>query len=223
MSGEDDIGPEQEVKEPEVTISITREMYEEMRNNGFYIGGDMHGTDVHISDEFSGITRQDDLNNVDAWGPVFGADDPTTAAGTENPTEHSSKTVMLEAEPKDLIEITEVHTGCRSIPEILKVVRRTNTYFGPDLRLVEKDHEFDGQEGGWRLTSPGPQSHLLLWKAVTDSEGYVQARTRYSTVSADINKVAAYDFCEQCGEPIKSPMHRSMAMLGQCNGGFNDE
>lgn len=209
-------------RDTEITIHITREMYEDLHDKGCYIGEDPQGVNVHLSEDYRTIRQGSaDSDDLDAWGPVFGARDPSEVDGTETVADGKSKSVMLEAEHGDTVEITDVHTGCRRVPEQMEVIDRTNTYYGPWIGLKAK-RGFEGQELGWRLTCPDAQSHLVLWKTVTDSDDYIQTRVRYSTVSAKIRNVSGYDICGGCGEPIKDPMHRSMAMLGQCRGGVDD-
>lgn len=202
-------------------ITLTAEMWEELRRTGKYRGEDAVGQRVSIREDI-GSVRGRSKTPENAWGPLFNVDDPGEADDNECVASSQDKDVMLRAEPKDIIEITSVHSGARRIPERLKVVRRTNTFHGPVINASAAD-EFDGQEHNWEFTIPGPKSHIVLWKAVTNHDGFVQTRVRYSTVSATIRNVAAYDVCKQCGEPIKDPMHRSAALFGHCSGGWNEE
>lgn len=207
-----------------VTIHITREMYEQLRDKGHYIGEDPMGVDVHLSEDYQTLSRvkpEDDKPDWNTWGPMFPLEDDDAIQRTEPKTEHKSKTVMLEATHDDTIRITAVHAGMRKIPELMRVVKRTNAYYGPAIRLIPPE-DWEGERTNYLLTCPDRFSQLVLWKAVTDHEGYIQTYLKIARVSAKIEQVAGYDFCEGCGEPIKDPMHRSLALLGQCPGGMND-
>lgn len=212
-------------EEVRTNVEITREMYDEMRDQGFYIGQDPHGVKVHLSENYQSVGRvklEEDKPDWDTWGPIFPLGDDDDIDETKPVTEHSSKNVMLEATTDDIIQITGVHAGMRRVPEKMKVVRRTNTYHGPVIRLYPPD-DWPGEQTNYELTCPDRFSRLVLWKAVTDHEGYIQQWIKVARVSAEIFQVAGYDFCEGCDEPIKDPMHRSMAMIGQCQGGFNED
>lgn len=205
-------------------VTLTAEMWEALRREGQYRGEDALGRKVSIREDIGSNRGSFPDTKTNAWGPIFDAEDPGDPHGTECVASSRDKDVMLRAEPKDIVEITTVHSGARRIPERLKVVKRTNTFHGPVIKCQKADEDdFGGQEHGWELTIPGPKSHMVLWKAVVDTEGYVHTRIRYSTVSATIRNVAAYDICKQCGEPIKDPMHRSVALFGDCSGGWNEE
>lgn len=74
---------------------------------------------------------------------------------TEPITEHNSKTVMLAAERKDHIQITDTiqrFDDSVAIPDEVTVVQRTDPYFGPKL-LVHAT--VDGEDANYLLTAPG--------------------------------------------------------------------
>lgn len=207
-----------------ITIHITREMYEQLRDKGHYIGEDPHGVDVHLSEDYRTLSRvkpEDDRPDWNTWGPMFPLEDDDAIQQTKPKTETKSKTVMLEATADDKVRITAVHEGNRKVPELMRVVRRSNTYHGPVIRLIPPE-DWVGERTNYLLTCPDRFSRLVLWKAVTDHEGYIQTYLKIARVSAKIEKIAGYDFCGQCGEPIKDPIHRSMALVGQCPGGFDE-
>lgn len=212
-------------KDTHRAVTVTREMYEELRDKGSYIGEDLHGVKVHLSEDYRSVGRvksEEDSPDWDTWAPLFPIKDDDDIDETEPVTEASSKSVMLEGTPDDIIKINEVHAGMRRVPEKMKVVRRTNTYHGPAIRLMPPE-DWVGERTNYELTCPDRFSRLVLWKAVTDHEGYIQKWTKIARVTAEIFNVAGYDICESCEEPIKDPMHRSMAMIGQCQGGFNGD
>jgi hypothetical protein len=209
-----------------VQVTITREMYEDLRDSGCYIGEDPNGQSVHLSEDFPSLGPSSTESHVDAWGPVFDIDDRASDLDSTDPVaDHDSKTVLTRGETGDRIRVTEVHRGMRRIPEQFEVAKRTNTYFGPALALtVPDDYHGDHADSdhGYRLTCPGPDSHALLWRSVTDPEGFVYSRAKIAKVSVEISKLSGYDVCEQCEEPIQDPMHRTLAKLGECPGGMND-
>lgn len=210
-------------KEMHTNVTIDREMYEELREKSSYIGEDPHGVNVHLSEDFRSLGKvkhPDDTPKMDAWAPLFPANDDEVDQ-TDTVTDHASKTVLLEATTDDIVEITDVHSGMRRVPEKMRVVRRTNTYHGPSIRLIPPE-DWPGDRTNYELTCPDRFSRLVLWRAVTDHEGFIHKWTKVARVSAEIRNVAGYDFCEACGEPIKDPMHRSLALTGQCPGGMNE-
>lgn len=210
-------------RETRRSVTIDREMYEEMRSKSFYIGEDPLGVKVHLTEDYRTVRRGGDWEDTgkNAWGPLFPIEDDDDVDQTEPKTEHRSKNVMLEAAADDIVQITTVHAGMRRVPEKMRVVRRTNTYYGPVVKLIPPE-DWEGERTNYELTCPDHQSRLVLWKAVTDHEGYIQSWAKVARVSAEIFNVSAYDICGECGEPIKDPMHRSMAAMGQCPGGFNE-
>lgn len=206
--------------EEPIKVTITRDMYEELRDSGYYHGEDRHGHEVRLSEDFQTVGKSKSEGPGDpTWKPLFPVTDDSDIDTTETVASHDSKSTLLEAMPDDLIQVTKVHEGMRNIPEKYRVIRRTNTYYGPTLRL--KPHDWDGTEHVYELTCPDHRSRLVLWRAVTDEEGFVQSWSKVAKVSTEIFNVAQYDICEGCGEPIKTPMHRSLALMGQCNGQFD--
>lgn len=206
---------------PEVHFTLDRELYERLLEEPFVIEENYKGQRIHISEDFRSVAPGEHRNELDAWGPVF--DTGSELDSTKCVASPSSKTALLEGCAKDTIRITEVVSGMRAIPERFKIVRRTNTYFGPQLWLQAPD-DYDGPNAqAFRLTCPGPDSHPVLWKGVTSDNGGIHSWSKVAKVQVEIFNVAGYDMCESCGEPIKSPMHRSAAMMGACNGGFSDE
>lgn len=208
-----------------IHITIDREMYEELRDRGSWIGEDDNGDTVHLSEDYQSVGRvksPEETPDMDAWGPLFPVGDDANIQGTEPVADPDSRKVMLEACHGDVIDVTAVHAGMHLLPERMEVIKRANTYHGPVLRLRPADADSDDLEA-YELTCPDNQSHLVLWRLVTDEAGGIQTQTKVATISAQIRNVAGYDICESCDEPIKSPMHRSAALLGACNGGFSDD
>lgn len=214
-----------EAGESRVSVTITREMYEEMRGTGAFIGEDPTGQPVHLSEDFRSVGPAASESHVDAWGPVFEVDDHANDLDTTDTlADPNSKRALLRGESGDILEVAEVHKGMRRIPEKFEVAGRSNTYYGPILKLqVPEAEDYDGDQHGYRLTCPGPDSRPILWRAVTDPEGFVQSRTKIAKVSVEITNLSGYDVCEQCEEPIQDPMHRSLAKLGECPGGLNEQ
>lgn len=207
-----------------ITIHITREMYEQLRDKGCYIGEDPQGVDVHLSEDYQTLSKvkpEEDKPDWNVWGPMFPLEDDDELQRTKPKADADSKTVLLEATTDDKVRLTAVHAGNSRVPELMRVVRRTNTFYGPVIRLIPPE-DWVGERTNYLLTCPDRYSDPVLWKAVIDHEGYIQTYLKIARVSAKIEKVAGYDFCEGCGEPIKDPMHRSMALLGHCRGGFNE-
>lgn len=204
-------------RESTFTATINREMYEELRAKGHYIGEDSHGTPVHLREDYRSVGKLKDDPPNNTWGPLFPVNDESDIDRSETATDHQSRRVMLEAVPNDIVQITSVHEGMHRIPEKFEVVKRTNTYHGPSIQLLPEDTDEWGRRT-YELTCPDRFSQLILWRAVTDTEGFIYNWSKIAKISAEIFNVAKYDICEGCGEPIKDPMHRSLAMIGQCNG-----
>lgn len=215
-----------DAREDRVRVTITREMYDELRDTGSYLGADPSGQRVYLFEDFTtvGPNRGHD-SAVDAWGPIFEIDDRASDLDSlETVADNDSKTVLLRGEHGDRIRVTEVHTGMWRIPEYFEVAKRKNTYHGPVLDLKVPD-DYDGEyanDHAYQLTCPGKDSHPILWRAVTDAEGRPQSRSKISKVSVEIHNLSGYDICGQCEEPIQDPMHRRLAQVGQCPGGMND-
>lgn len=206
-------------------VTMTAEMYEELRKHGKYSGEDALGRPVSITDDRQTIGPKEipEMGSQDAWGPLFtGVKDGSELDKTEPVANYRTKTALLEATTGDELIITEIHEGARHIPEEFEVSSRTNTFYGPTLDVRPTDNH-DREQHGWEITCPGPQSHAILWKPVVDDEGHIQTRVKLAKVSLRIYNVAGYDLCPDCGEPIKDPMHRSVSMLGQCPGDWDAE
>ena len=154
-------------------------------------------------------------------------DSPNPGAGNENlskdderarrrrvgpDTDENSISVILRAERKDSIQLKNVVQELREeeyIPSIYEVRERTDTFYGPELLLRANDSTY-------RLTAPGPDSQLYLWKGVTDNRGYLKEWARIAEVMAEICTTPQYEFCDQCGKPIRSLDHERFARIGQC-------
>lgn len=113
--------------------------------------------------------------------------------------DYESKKVMLRAERGDHVEIDGYGE--------MKVVRRTNTYFGPRLVLSESD-----DEPCYVLVAPGFAHQLELWQYVTDDEGWRNGLRRLEEVPAEIVETKQYDICA-CGEPLKGVEHQKQALM----------
>lgn len=134
--------------------------------------------------------------------------------GTEPVTDRNSRTVMLRAERRDSLEITEVEQrfGSYEIPSKFTVVQRTETYFGPELLLAANERNF-------LLTAPGPDTHLLLWSEHVNERGYRTDWTRFAEVRVSIDETPQYETCDQCGKSIRSEEHERLSTLGRCPDG----
>lgn len=136
----------------------------------------------------------------------------TSHEGVKPLTDYDSKTVMLRAERKDEVKITEVVRQLESKghpPSEFTVLERTNTYFGPELLL-------EAEETNYLLTAPGPNTYLVLWKESTEDRDFRTGWTQIAEVKAEIAETPQYEFCTQCGNPIRSVQHERLASLGQC-------
>jgi hypothetical protein len=123
---------------------------------------------------------------------------------------------MLHAERKDPVSIPEVISEISetaTIPVELTVIERRETYFGPELLLM-------GNKGqNYKLTAPGPDWYLLLWKAETDADGFCTGWEQIAEVRADFGEeLPSYDICPECDQPIKSVQHERATLFGECNG-----
>lgn len=136
-------------------------------------------------------------------------------AGTKPVADFDSKTVMLRAERRDPIEITEIVDAAvpeEAIPKSFTVARRSHTYYGPKLVL-----DADGRT--FLLTAPGPDVHLLLWELQSMGSNGQQRWTQLAEVRADFGgDPPAYNICTDCGEPIQTAEHERLSLLGRCPG-----
>lgn len=139
--------------------------------------------------------------------------------GTKPVTGFDSKTVMLRAERKDPIKITQVVDSAvpsQMIPSACVVTRRTDTYFGPKLLL-----DADGRT--FLLTAPGPDMHLILWELQSTGENGHQRWAQLAEVMADFDgEPPAYNICIDCGEPIQTAEHERLSLIGRCPGTASD-
>ena len=143
------------------------------------------------------------------------ADTKRGLEGTVPITDYGSKTVMLRAERKDSLRITEIvdrDPGVNFVPSEFSVAQRTNAYFGPKLVL---DHAGDL----FQLTAPGPDSYLLLWKLEPRTEKRNQRWRKIAEVKADFAEdTPEYEICAECGEPIQTAEHDRLSLIGRCPG-----
>lgn len=137
--------------------------------------------------------------------------------GLEPITDSKSKKVMLTAERRDNITITDVVTrfdDSIEVPDEVSVIKRTHTYYGPEL-LVHAEQ--DGEDANFLLSAPGPDAHLYLWAGKLTEENrreswYVAAEVK-ATLSDD---QPGYKFCPDCGQPFKSIEHERLTAIGEC-------
>lgn len=156
----------------------------------------------------------------DTFKPLVGTDRAAyryEMDGLEPVTDYDSKTVMLQAGRKDKINIVETvgrFDEDVTIPETVSVVKRTHTYYGPEL-LVHA--ELDGTDHNYLLTAPGPDAHLVLWAAETNDRNFREGWY----VAAEVQAVLAaeqppYERCPECGEPMRTIEHEREAAVGAC-------
>ena len=132
---------------------------------------------------------------------------------SEPVTEYDSKIVMLRAERHDIIEIENVVTELTpriEVPDKPAVEKRTSTYYGPKLLL-------ESSGSSYLLTSPGPDTQLLLWVAETGPDGFRKKWIKTAEVTAKFaDERPQYDLCSVCGEPLQSLEHEREAAFGTC-------
>lgn len=130
-------------------------------------------------------------------------------------TEHDSKTVMLRAERRDRVSVTDVVTRIQregNIPSEATVVRRTNAYFGPKLVL-------SSEMGNFVLTAPGPDTQLLLWSPnIADNEERMGWNKLAEVTAVLADDQPQYDLCPQCGQPMQTLEHERRAAVNGCPG-----
>lgn len=136
-------------------------------------------------------------------------------AGTEPVADSRSKQVMLRAERHDTVEIVgwESPGPGENWPHEFTVAKRNETYYGPCLVLHA---EVDGEDQNYRLTCPGPNTHLLLWASLTDNEGFRHSWHPIAEVRATIADVEQYNICDHCGEPLRNQWHERLSAIGAC-------
>lgn len=155
----------------------------------------------------------------DHFKPTVGADRAVCRMemdGTEPVTDHDSKTVMLQAERRDEIEIVAVvdrFDDDVDIPGKVSVIRRTHTFYGPELMLHA---ERDGTDCNYLLTAPGPDSHLVLWAAETDEHDRRKGWYVAAEVTAVLSDEGDYSYCPDCGERMETIQHEREAAFGMC-------
>lgn len=121
-------------------------------------------------------------------------------------TNPETKRVLVRAERKDELEITAVDSCFEdvSVPDIVTVVQRLMTYYGPKLRV-----EADGEQ--YLVTAPGPDTQALLWRQ-RDSAWHKAAEIRLDFTGS----LPEYDICPDCGEPLSTIAHERRAAIGAC-------
>lgn len=135
--------------------------------------------------------------------------------GTEPVTDYSSKKVMLRAEKKDNLIISDVIKSYsldeKESPQEFQVLRRTQTFYGTKLLL-------DGDEQIYMLTAPGPDQYLLLWRLEPRTDKENQRWRKIAEVSMEFaDELPPYNICPECREPIKNAKHETFSLLGQCS------
>lgn len=135
--------------------------------------------------------------------------------GTEPITNHKSKNVMIAAERRDTIHISEFIDRFNSneeLPREFSVIRRLSTFYGPELMLYT---DLDGGQN-YLLTAPGPDAYLILWKAQLDERNIRKSYSAVAEVKAELDKESAYEICPDCGEPFATIEHERAAAIGEC-------
>jgi hypothetical protein len=132
---------------------------------------------------------------------------------TTQSTSRPSKLVMIRGERHDEIIFTQVIDqidGSRSIPDSAAIVKRSNPYFGPKILL-----HCDGEN--YLLTAPGPESELLLWYPEFDEKGNRCGWGKLAEIKARLSdNLPSYDFCPECGDPLRTLKHEQQAEVGCC-------
>lgn len=128
---------------------------------------------------------------------------------------NESRTVMLRAERGDQLEITQVVealTNGRKVPASVTVQERIQRYYGPTLVATELS-----SEQYFRITAPGPDSNLLLWRSVQSNTGDASWCRAAEITARFMNERPTYDICQECGEPIKTYEHARQALFDLCS------
>jgi hypothetical protein len=103
---------------------------------------------------------------------------------------------MLHAERKDPVSIPDVVSTVDetvTVPIELMIIERRETYFGPELLSMTDDGT------NYKLTAPGPDCYLLLWKAQTDENGFCTGWSQIAEVRAEFGADhPSYDVCPVC-------------------------
>lgn len=132
----------------------------------------------------------------------------TNGQGTCSETTHSTKQVFMRAEHEDEILIRGVIDNPRDekIPNIVTVLKRDLTYYGPRLR-IEEPHD----SNQYLLTAPGPETEAILWKKVNSDWQEI------AEVSLELDgPLPKYDICPHCNEPLSTVAHRRRSVIGAC-------
>lgn len=137
---------------------------------------------------------------------------------TQGPTtDYESKKVMIAAERRDHIIITDTIQQLADdveIPAEVSVVQRTDPYYGPKLLAHAT---VDGEDVNYLLTAPGPDSQLLLWAGEMNDKGMRKGWYKAAEVTATLApEQPPYPLCDQCNEPIRTIGHERMSVLGMC-------
>jgi hypothetical protein len=156
--------------------------------------------------------REEFKNRRDDSSSIIPKDSPFTEPGPT--TNYESRKVILRSEHGDTISLGQIEQQFieREIPSEFTVVKRTETYFGPELML-------EANRRNYLLTAPGPDTQLLLWGENVDDRAYREGWYRLAEVSAEIDETPQYDICDQCGHPIRSQQHQRLSTLGRCPDG----
>lgn len=162
---------------------------------------------------------------------LYGADQSAFRDAPRNGrpvTDYQSKTVMLQAQRRDTISITELverYTEDAQIPDMATVNKRQATYFGPELQLHA---EHDGEDFSYLLTAPGPDAHLLLFAADTETDDDGR-KWRSGWYPAAEVKAYLHEpdhpllICEECGQEVETIQHERESVFGICQRGDADE
>lgn len=144
---------------------------------------------------------------------IYSSNQDTSDSPAVGPvTTYESRSVMLRAERRDEIVITEIiseHVG-GELPNTYTVVQRTETYYGPELLLYS-------DESNYLLIAPGPDCQLMLL-VDTSNDDERRSWERVAEVTAEIKDIEQYEICDQCGNPIRSLQHERLSSFGQCPG-----
>lgn len=121
-------------------------------------------------------------------------------------TNPATKRVLVRAERNDELEITGVDLYFEeiSLPDVVTVVQRLKTYYGPKLRV-----EGNGEQ--YLVTAPGPDTQALLWQQ-KDAEWQKAAEICLEFTGS----IPQYDLCPDCGEPLATIAHERRAAIGAC-------
>lgn len=156
--------------------------------------------------------------------PLYGAEQSAYRDGPrdgEPVTDYDSKTVMLQAQRRDEISITEIverYPVEAEIPDMVSVIERAATYFGPELKLHA---EHDGEDYNYLLTAPGPDAFLVLHAAETEvnadgrklRSGWYPAAEVKAYLHEPDNK---YRRCDVCRQPTETIQHERESLFGIC-------